>query len=226
MFTGTTSLPLSWSVTPALPSFLQFADPAVDEDSIEQVPGVAATLLSPTIYTVTASIIILGRGFTRTSDVTISVISATPSPSSTTMIEVSEKDGVGFSSEISQPWSSGAIPRESASNGNNSANKQPSQVHSTGSNPMVDAKVGNIGTSDSVAKDVTDDYQKPMESAPPFFKWQQDQSLVMDQHYTANAATLKMQHALVGSWWDEGGNQAFEDLFFSEPTRSSTTWRQ
>ena len=69
-----TSLPLTWTVSPDLPTSLALVDSGIMQGSIKQVSGSVPQVMGATSYNVTATIIIEGQVFSKTASVTISVI--------------------------------------------------------------------------------------------------------------------------------------------------------
>ncbi|KAK6341139.1 hypothetical protein TWF696_008226 [Orbilia brochopaga] len=79
MFNGPTSSPITWSITPALPSWLQLVGSGDNQGVVMQVAGVQAPVTPATEYTVTASIVIAGKRMSQSTAFTVSVI-APPAP--------------------------------------------------------------------------------------------------------------------------------------------------
>ncbi|KAJ6263322.1 hypothetical protein Dda_1885 [Drechslerella dactyloides] len=79
MFDGPTSLPLTWSITPALPSWLQLVGSGDKQGMVMQTAGVKAPATAAQQYTVTASMVIAGKTLSQSTAFTVSV-TAPPAP--------------------------------------------------------------------------------------------------------------------------------------------------
>ncbi|KXG47507.1 uncharacterized protein PGRI_013770 [Penicillium griseofulvum] len=193
LFSGPTSLPLEWAVTPALPAFLQLGESTTDGGTISQVSGISPTVMSATTYTVTASITIIEKIYQQTSTFSITVTDqitppSTPVPKATQGRSITISDGVPGNESTHPPPSTAMGPVAGQA-----AQRAPAKENSDG-----------IETA----------YERMMANAPPFFKWYQTPAVPLSQHYTASAAISKMQNSLTG-WW-RGGN--FESLYFTNPS--------
>ncbi|KAL6228954.1 hypothetical protein BDW75DRAFT_246164 [Aspergillus navahoensis] len=75
------SEPMTWSITPRLPAFLQLLGSGDEGGNIKQVEASSPQVMAPQKYTVTASLNIGGTKYKSTKDVTISVLDPSVPPS-------------------------------------------------------------------------------------------------------------------------------------------------
>lgn len=210
IFAGTTSSPLSWAISPALPSFLTLSP---DDGTIKQTAGVAPLVTDAVIYDVTASITILTKVFTTKGNVTISV---TKTPNSTEpathLTSVVEKTDPAYS--VTQLHE--AIPKPGSAVATKSTSGLQAQSETSKS-----AALGRSMAELDPAPDL-DTLQAEFDAfkmtAPPFFFWQQDSAIALNQHYTATMAISRMQNSIDGSWDTarsifSARTQSFEDLY-------------
>lgn len=183
-FSGPTSTPLQWSISPTLPSFLQLAESAKDGGTISQVKGTAPTVMKGIIYTVTATMTIVGQTYSQKAQVTITVSDPNVPPSSNSESGVAtapDGEKASLFSAFSAPDAAHAEP------------PQASQLN---------------------LSEINQDFDKFMDDAPKFFKWNPTAAVELSQHYTAAVAISRMQVSLQGSW--RGGD--YESLFFPSPS--------
>ncbi|TPX14613.1 uncharacterized protein E0L32_005305 [Thyridium curvatum] len=206
VFSGTTSLPLQWSISPSLPSFFTLVGSGAGQGTISQVAGTKPTVMRATDYTVTASIVIEGRTFSKNSLVTITVQDTSVPPVSSAALN-------GDQAAVNGADSSGA----EMANGSNlrlSLNANP-----TLSFPNPDLSM-SLDLSD-IPQPIIDAGKKVIEQAPALFKWNQKDIMGFNQHYTAAVAISKMQNSIDGNW-DKGlfvSHPAFIDIYF--PNRAA-----
>lgn len=211
-FTGPSSGPLSWSITPALPSFLTLDS---TDGTISQATGVLPTAMPATIYTVTASITILAKVYPKTVTVTITVSAPPDGTPSTASLLQSLADHPTTTSGFSSQNRSGLRSRFTSAK-ENIAISAPNEQTNGMSRAAADLlpQVGDIDWDQIQA-----DYDSFVKTAPVYFLWQQPQSVVLNQHYTASAAIVRMQNSLSGSWDKftnvfSSNNVAYEDIYF------------
>ncbi|KAJ4362083.1 hypothetical protein N0V83_011025 [Neocucurbitaria cava] len=211
MFTGSTSGPLSWEITPALPSFLQLSS---SDGTIKQAPGVAPTVMQATVYTVTASIVIIGKGYSKATTVTITVSDATTTTPSDESILLSLDQDATFASGVAPE--NGAVRSRFAA-----SNQTPSTI-------AMQIPSGGAAIDAASTEDVPDfaqlqhNFNAFQKKAPSFFGWQQPGAVALNQHYTANAAIARMQNSVGGSWEKVMGlfntdHVSFESIYFPSP---------
>ncbi|KAI8298950.1 Jerky protein-like protein-like [Colletotrichum sp. SAR11_240] len=213
-FSGATSDPLSWSITPALPSFLTLGS---TDGTICQVSGVKPAVTPATEFTVTASINILGKTYSKTAEVTISVVDPSAgSAALTALLETINGDGGVITSGFA------ATPKENGFKARATFTQASSTPAANGG--LAQSLRRNVSLQDDAVdfEKLQENYAVFLQSAPGLFLWQQPQPVQLNQHYTATAAIDKMQNSLTGSW-DRmtspftSDNISYESIYFPSP---------
>ncbi|KAJ3955568.1 hypothetical protein N0V92_007920 [Colletotrichum tropicale] len=213
-FSGATSDPLSWSITPALPSFLTLGS---TDGTICQVSGVKPAVTPATEFTVTASINILGKTYSKTAEVTISVVDPSAgSAALTALLETINGDGGVITSGFAP------APKENGFKARATFTQASSTPAANGG--LAQSLRRNVSLQDDAVdfEKLQENYAVFLQSAPGLFLWQQPQPVQLNQHYTATAAIDKMQNSLTGSW-DRmtspftSDNISYESIYFPSP---------